>query len=169
MSKTSKASSRSRKPKDLDLEKQLEIKEAFDLFVTTDSGKISVTELKVAMRALGFKPSEEELEHLQNEVDHEENGVRSGLVDFPDFLDLMTSRMRERDPDEEIKEAFKLFDIDGTGKITFDNLKRLATELGENMTDDEIREMLTEADRDDDGMNDFEEFKRVMQKTFLFS
>ena len=34
--------------------------------------------------------------------------------------------------------AFKLFDSEGTGKITFDNLKRIATELGENMTDDEI-------------------------------
>ena len=81
----------------------------------------------------------------------------------------MTARMRERDPDEEILKAFELFDQDKTGKITFDNLKRIATELGENMTDDEIREMLTEADRDDDGMNDFVEFKRVMQKTFLFS
>ena len=120
------------------------------------------------MRALGFKPTDEELEALANEVDHEENGVRSGQVDFPDFLDLMTARMRERDPDEAIMEAFKLFDVEGTGKISFDNLKRIATELGENMTDDEIREMLTEADRDDDGMNDFSEFKRVMQKTFLF-
>ena len=67
-----------------------------------------------------------------------------------------------------MRRAFELFDADGTGKITFDNLKRIATELGENMTDDEIHEMLNEADRDDDGMNDFGEFKRVMQKTFLF-
>ena len=116
------------------------------------------------MRALGFKPTDEELEELEVQADHE----GTGQVDFPDFLDLMTSRMRERDPEEEMKKAFDLFDSEGTGKITFDNLKRIATELGENMTDDEIREMLTEADRDDDGMNDFEEFKRVMQKTYLF-
>ena len=61
----SRASARSRKPKDLELEQQLEIKEAFDLFETTGKGKISVKELKVAMRALGFKPTEEELEELE--------------------------------------------------------------------------------------------------------
>ena len=43
----------------------MEIKEAFDLFETTGKGKISVKELKVAMRALGFKPTEEELEELE--------------------------------------------------------------------------------------------------------
>jgi len=92
----------------------------------------------------------------------------SGVIDFPEFLDMMTQKMAERDPREEMLKAFRLFDDDETGKISFKNLKRVAKELGENMTDDEIQEMIDEADRDGDGEIGEEEFMRIMKKTNLF-
>ena len=59
-------------------------------------------------------------------------------MEFAEFLDMITIKMEERDPREEILKAFKLFDDDNTGKISFHNLKRVARELGENMSDEEI-------------------------------
>ena len=48
-------------------------------------------------------------------------------------------------------QVFALFDHDGSGRIGFRELKRVVTELGENIGDDEMREMIEEADRDGDG------------------
>ena len=125
------------KPKkrtELTEEQRQEIKEAFDLFDTDGSGSIDAKELKVAMRALGFEPKKEEIKKMIADLDTEGKGV----IDYGDFLDLMTTKMAERDPVEEMMKAFRLFDEDDSGKISFKNLKRVAKELGENMTDEEI-------------------------------
>mmetsp|Transcript_5865 Transcript_5865/g.8622 ORF Transcript_5865/g.8622 Transcript_5865/m.8622 type:complete len:102 (-) Transcript_5865:260-565(-) len=92
----------------------------------------------------------------------------SGFVSYPEFLDLMTTKMGERDSKEEILKAFRLFDDDETGKISFKNLRRVANELGESMTDEELQEMIDEADRDGDGEVSQEEFLRIMKKTNLY-
>jgi centrin-1 len=65
--------------------------------------------------------------------------------------------------------AFRLFDSDNTGKISFKNLKRVARELGENLTDEELQEMIDEADKDGDGEVNEDEFLRIMKKTSLLS
>jgi centrin-1 len=73
-----------------------------------------------------------------------------------------------RNSRQEILKAFRLFDDDGTGSITFKNLKRVAKELGENMTDEELQEMIDEADIDEDGEVNEEDFSKIMKKTGLF-
>jgi len=111
-------------------EQKQEIREAFDLFDTDGSGTIDAKELKVAMRALGFEPKKEEIKKMISDIDKD----GSGTIDFSEFLEMMTAKMSERDSREEILKAFRLFDDDETGKISFRNLKRVAKELGENMT-----------------------------------
>ena len=115
-------------------------------------------------RALGFEPKKDEIKKMISEIDKD----GSGTIDFDEFLSMMTAKMGERDSREEIMKAFRLFDDDETGKISFKNLKRVAKELGENMTDEELQEMIDEADRNGDGEVDEEEFFRIMKKTSLF-
>ena len=145
-------------------EQRQEIQQAFDLFDIHGHGTIDASELKVAMRALGFEPKKEELKRIISSVDKD----GSGTLDFAAFLEVMTSKMSERDSREEILKAFRLFDSNGTGRITFRELKRVAIELGEQLTDEEIQEMIDEADRDGDGEVTEEDFIRIMRRTTLY-
>eukprot|EP00066_Takifugu_rubripes_P020032 XP_011609298.1 PREDICTED: caltractin-like [Takifugu rubripes] len=145
-------------------EQNQEIKEAFDLFDTDGTGTLDVKDLKVAMRALGFEPKKEEIKRMIADIDKE----GSGTIDYAGFLNMMTHKMSEKDSKEEILKAFRLFDDDCTGKISFKNLKRVAKELGETLTDEELQEMIDEADRDGDGEVSEQEFLRIMKKTNLY-
>ena len=158
------ALSRPKKRTDLTEEQRQEIKEAFDLFDTDGSGAIDSKELKVAMRALGFEPNKDDIKRMIAELDVSNNGT----IEFSAFVDLMTLKMSDRDPREEMLKAFRLFDEDETGRISFKNLKRVAKELGENMSDEEIQEMIEEADRDGDNEINEDDFVRIMRKTNLF-
>merc|ERR1712097_177020 len=155
------ASSGSKKLTD---EQVQQIGQAFQLFDTDGSGTIETQELKIAMRALGFEPKQEEIDKMVRDVDDD----GSGSVDYPEFLDMMAHKILNRDPVEEINKAFKLFDDDNTGRVTFKNLKGVAKELGERLTDEELQEMIDEADRDGDGEVNNDEFQRIMKKTNLF-
>ncbi len=77
--------------------------------------------------------------------------VQGGAIDFTDFLDMITAKMAERDPLEEMPKAFRIFDDYESGKLSFKNLKLVAKELGENMTHKDIQEIIDEDDRDGDG------------------
>merc|ERR1712162_82815 len=152
------------KPGDLTPQQITEIREAFDLFDTDGSGAIDAKELKVAMRALGFEPKKDEIRKMISDIDKDGDGT----IDFDEFMMMMTAKMSEKDTREEICKAFRLFDDDKTGKISFKNLKRVAKELGETMTDEELMEMVDEADRDGDGEINEDEFLRIMKKTSLY-
>ena len=79
---------------------------------------------------------------------------------------MMSQKILNRDPKDEILKAFRLFDDDETGKISFKNLKRVAKELGERMTDEELQEMIDEADRDGDGEVPPRRMHRTLRKGF---
>lgn len=145
-------------------EQKQEIKEAFDLFDTDKSGTIDYHELKVAMRALGFDVKKADVLKLMKEYDRKE----TGQIEYADFVDIMTQKMAERDPEEEIRKAFSLFDDDKSGKINLKNLKRVARELGEMLSDEELQAMIDEFDKNGDGEIDEAEFLAIMKQTSIY-
>ena len=64
--------------------------------------------------------------------------------------------MKDTDSEEEIKEAFRVFDKDGNGFISAAELRHVMTNLGEKLTDEEVDEMIREADIDGDGQVNYE-------------
>jgi Ca2+-binding EF-hand superfamily protein len=121
-------------------------------------------QLKCAMRSLGFEPKKEEVKSILADIDKD----KSGVISFEVFANLMAKKIDEKGTREEILKAFQLFDADNTGKISFQNLKQVAEDLGEKISDEELKEMISEADRDGDGQVDREEFLKIMKKTMLY-
>jgi Ca2+-binding EF-hand superfamily protein len=110
------------------------------------------------MRKLGQNPSEAELIEMINSVD--DNGDNE--IDFEEFLILMKSRIGERDPEKELRDAFAVFDTDGSGSIDRKELKRLMKKLGQALSEAELDAMMEEVDSNGDGEISFEEFKAMM-------
>ncbi|KAH7652276.1 EF-hand-containing protein [Dioscorea alata] len=100
---------------DLLSEEQIsEFQEAFCLFDKDGDGCITLDELATVIKSLGQNPTEEELHDMISEVDSDGNGT----IEFSEFLHLMARKMKETDAEEELKEAFKVFDKDQNGYIS---------------------------------------------------
>ena len=64
----------------------------------------------------------------------------------------------QRDPRDEILRAFDLFDTDGKGVISLEDLRRVARELGEGLEEEELVAMIEEFDLEGKGGVGREEF-----------
>merc|ERR1712115_585933 len=106
------------------------LKVCFDLFDTKKQDFLSADDLGEIMRAMGFRPTEEELKDLLHEID--EDG--SGEIEFGEFCQLCVTFLVE-DPD-----------MEGLGYIS---------ELLAPLTDEELEGILEELDEDGSGSMDF--------------
>ncbi|KAF0414443.1 calmodulin [Gigaspora margarita] len=136
-----------------------EFKEAFALFDRSNNGSITAGDLGKVMKSLGSNPTDTELEDMINEVDLDHNGT----IDFNEFLNMMARKVKDSDAEEELKEAFKVFDKDNNGLISAAELRQVMNSIGEKLTDEEIDEMIHEADVDGDGQINYEEFVKMMK------
>ena len=75
---------------------------------------------------------------------------------------MMPSQERDDNAEEEMLEAFRVFDTDGNGSITADELRQIFNNLGEKLTEEEIADMIEEADTDGDGEINYQEFVAMM-------
>ena len=138
----------------------------FQLFDLDKDQKIDYHEFKVAMKALGFEvPKSEILSLLQTYGAPAQPSTSNSplhqprlLLAFAQFQSIMSKKILERDPREEILRAFDLFDEGGKGKINLQDLRRVARELGEGLEEEELMAMIEEFDMDGDGAINREEF-----------
>ena len=70
-------------------------------------GLLETRLLSQVMKRLGENPTKEEVQDMINEVDKE--GV--GSIKFPAFLSMMASKLDNLVAEDEIREAFRVFDV----------------------------------------------------------
>ncbi|XP_023347176.1 calmodulin-beta isoform X1 [Eurytemora carolleeae] len=132
--------------------------DAFNRFDTAGAGVISSKQLGKVLRFIGQNPTEAELQDMVNEVDKD----GTGSIDFPEFLSMMAIKVNEQNAEEEVREAFKVFDGDGNGFIDRRELSLMMRFMGESLTETEINLIIDEADIDHDGLIDYAEFFGMM-------
>ena len=95
----------------------------------------------------------------------------TGEVEFEEFVDVMLRKVKTHEAEEELREAFKIFDVDGNGFISARDLRQSMTKLGERLSNEEVDEMIREANFDNEGEINIEEFIMMLTsnaKWFLF-
>ena len=93
------------------------LKEAFSLFDADHDGEITVNELDRVMHNHGLKPTEDELRDMIRNVDKNSNGA----IDFNEFIEMMLRR--DSKVEEDVVHAFRVFDRDGDGLISEEELR----------------------------------------------
>ena len=139
------------------------IKEAFDLLDLEKTGSIDYHELKLTLKAFGFKITKQDLQELLDKYDKD----NKNRIFFDDFIELITEKFSERDPKEEILLAFDLFDTEKRGKINIKNLKKAVKEIGENLSDAELKAIIEEFDEDQDGEISKSDFLKIMEEYYF--
>ncbi|KAI5320639.1 PREDICTED: calmodulin [Prunus dulcis] len=153
-----------------------ELKQVFATFDKNSDGFITKQELKESLKNIRIFMSDAEVEEMVKKVDA--NG--DGLIEFDEFRMLCESMhrrdqgvggedgnglSREEEAEEELKEAFDVFDKDKDGLISVEELGVVLCSLGlrEGNKVEDCKEMVKKVDRDGDGMVNFDEFKRMMK------
>ncbi|KAJ2939205.1 hypothetical protein O0L34_g8519 [Tuta absoluta] len=143
---------------DLTEDRLEELRDAFALFDKDEEGTIPSKELTLIMRSLGYNLLDAELKDMTKEVDPDDTGI----IDFDQFTAIAMRKINATDNVAEIRDAFRAYDVEGTGLITTKDLRETLLDLGEKFNDEEVYEMVREADLNADGLVNYCEFLDMM-------
>jgi len=136
-----------------------EYKEAFQIFDKHGEGVISSKELGTIMRSLGLNPSDEDLKEIIDSFDNDKN---NNLIDFNSFLIIMAKRKNDIDKEEDLLDAFRVFDKENNGKISSRELRYVMMSSGEDLNENDIEDMIHEASIDNEEYIDYHKFVKLM-------
>ncbi|KAF5199702.1 Calmodulin-like protein [Thalictrum thalictroides] len=153
----------------------MELEKVFATFDKNGDGFITRQELGDSLRSIGLFSSDKEVASMIEKLDI--NG--DGLIDLEEFCEMYESigrsttkhggvgeeDVREEDEEDELRDAFDVFDGDKDGVITVEELVSVLSSLGlkKGIQFEDCKEMIKKVDMDGDGMVNFDEFKHMMK------
>ena len=134
----------------------------FNQIDTSGDGKITQAELlKGLQKKIKSDTLEEDVAKIYKNIDMDNNGY----IEYEEFVRAAVSK--ERFLSENIlKYAFRYFDKDGSGEITFDEIEEVFKQsiADKNKVHESLKKIISEVDINGDGVISFDEFSTVMKK-----
>jgi calmodulin len=148
-------------PQNFDNAELADLAKQFRLLDVAGDGMITTKDVRLALKRLGESATEKELDDVINQFD----SFGKGLVNFQQFVDIANQLHSSVITEQEIIEAFKIFDRDGSGGVDASELMQVMTSIGDRMTQEEAEAMIRQADSDGSGSVDYASFARIVMQT----
>ncbi|XP_061385296.1 uncharacterized protein LOC133320714 [Danaus plexippus] len=133
-----------------------QIIEAFRLFDRDLDGRVSAREVLLIFHSLGAAVSAAQID---------QHFGFQGLFTLDMFLEKATEILKDLDPVEELIEAFKRVDTQGTGKIALTELRQVVSIIGELSLQNELEEYYRSLDVNSNGEIDYHQLANELFET----
>lgn len=131
------------------------MRKAFQMLDTAKLGLIETIKITTILNTMGCNVDDDEMEALIAEHDPED----TGKVNLDGFLAIAAGFLEEEDAEaiqNELKEAFRLYDREGNGYITTGTLKEILSALDDKLSSSDLDGIIAEIDQDGSGTVDFD-------------
>ena len=134
------------------------LEKSFKLFADRN-GIMNLNNMVIAMKELKFDESEPVVYDLIAELESEN---KTGIT-YDEFIEKLTEKLQDRESQKSTERVFELFVDDPNGTITFDVLKKVAAETGDNSSDEDLQRLIKSGASNGTDIP-YEEFHSIMVK-----
>ena len=134
------------------------IEKAFNLFADRN-GMMNLNNMVIAMKELKFDENEPVIYDIIAELESEN---KESLL-YDEFVDKLTEKLQDRDSQKATERVFDLFTEDPKGTVTYEVLKKVHQEIGEEASEDDLRRLIKSGASNGTDIP-YEEFHSIMVK-----
>lgn len=136
-----------------------DIDKVFRAMDANGDGKLSKSEIKNGyLEYFGKSLTDEQIDDMFAQVDADGNGE----IDYSEFV-VATMNEKNLLSNNKLHTAFKMFDKDGGGSISTDEIKQVLS-FGQNLDEAVVQQIIEQVDKNGDGEISYEEFAAMMLK-----
>ena len=134
------------------------LEKSFKLFADRN-GIMNLNNMVIAMKELKFDESEPVVYDLIAELESEN---QTGIT-YDEFIEKLTAKLQDRESQKSTERVFDLFVEDPKGTVTFEVLKKVAAETGDNTSDEDLQRLIKSGASNGTDIP-YEEFHSIMVK-----
>ena len=120
---------------------------------------MNLNNMVIAMKELKFDQSEPVVYDIISEIESE----TSNGITYDEFVDKLTAKLQDRESEKATERVFDLFVEDPKGTVTYEVLKKVHQDIGEEASEDDLKRLIKSGASNGNDIP-YEEFRSIMIK-----